>query len=557
MMRLLYLFACWLLTATSAAGAAGADELTNRMIVFDLSQSMWAPVGSDRRRYEVAQIVGARLVREMAAQQPEVSVGLMAFGHQYAPGEHLCNEDVARLADPSPLASRQAAERLARIAGHLPTPKGKTPLKEAIRQAALALKGGILIVISDFQETCDGGDEDIDPCTAFAELQRSGELDGIAIRYIVAVADATDDITRMSAFAQCTGAKLVRVDSAQAAADMAAAITLDLKRLSTRLDLRVAFKFDRDPDLPPLWGRPPLDGTISVEGALGSESARVDAPVELFSLIGGPYKVTTAVAGARSVTDVVLGKAGLVLNVMIPVARVALSAVGPEGETVTDGVWMVTAANGAKASRQGASTAFNLPPGRYHFAVRSPLGGAEFDLDLWPGSDERRELRLDARFQQAAAKATVSLAAQALSPSLFADRVAEPELLLTGAGRTLRITAGSGAKTVEPGHYDAAIAWGGTQWPVAPLDLGGGAAAAVSVQIAPSTVEATFAGAPGGDVLWTITAPTGEVVRLRGRRLSQSLPPGSYAIEAELDGETRRDRIEAGLGQALRIELTP
>jgi hypothetical protein len=130
-------------------------------------------------------------------------------------------------------------------------------------------------------------------------------------------------------------------------------------------------------------------------------------------------------------------------------------------------------------------------------------------------------------------------------------------LLLTTGGRTLKVTTGGSAKLVAPRHYDAAVAWNGAQWPMAPLDIAAGAATAISVDIAPSVIEAIFVGAPGGEVLWTISGPGGGVARLRGARLSQSLPPGAYTIEAEAGGETRRSRVDLGFGQARRIELPP
>ena len=277
---------------------------------------------------------------------------------------------------------------------------GKTPLTEAVRRAAGELdEGGVLIIVSDFQETCD--DERLEhPCDAFAEMQRSGELDGVEIRYIVAIADPTDDVARMSEYAQCTGAELVRADSPDAGAKIAAAIAADLKRLTVPLDLRVRFTLDRSTDLPPVWGRPPLDGSVTVAGTNGGGSATIDAAVEAFSLVGGAYTVTATVGGRTWTEEVVLeAEPGLVVDVAVPTARVALSVVGPEGEAVSDGAWTVTAKNGSAASREGAAAGFELPPGSYRVEVRSSLGGTAFDLDLKSGDDIRRQLKLDAALQ--------------------------------------------------------------------------------------------------------------------------------------------------------------
>ena len=417
----------------------------------------------------------------------------------------------------------------------------------------------MLIIVSDFQETCD--DERLEhPCDAFAEMQRSGELDGVEIRYIVAIADPTDDVARMSEYARCTGAELVRADSPDAGAKIAAAIAADLKRLTVPLDLRVRFTLDRSTDLPPVWGRPPLDGSVTVAGTNGGGSATIDAAVETFSLVGGAYTVTATVGGRTWTEEVVLeAEPGLVVDVAVPTARVALSVVGPEGEAVSDGAWTVTAKNGSAASRVGAAAGFELPPGSYRVEVRSSLGGTAFDLDLKAGDDIRRQLKLDAALQ-VSAKAMIRLAAEADSPSLFAERAtAEPELVLTRAGgRAVRVGAQAGATGLDPGHYDAAIAWGGGEWPIAPLDVAAGKEVTVAVKVAPGAIEATYEGSEGEDIVWRIRSEgDGEEIQLRGARLSQSLPPGVYRIQAELDGHARDLTVTVGIGSLHRIVLTP
>ena len=149
--------------------------------------------------------------------------------------------------------------------------------------------------------------------------------------------------------------------------------------------------------------------------------------------MGGAYAVTATVGGRTWTEEVVLeAEPGRVVDVAVPTARVALSVVGPEGEAVSDGAWTVTAKNGGAASRVGAAAGFELPPGSYRVEVRSSLGGTAFDLDLKSGDDIRRQLKLDAALQ-VSAKAMIRLAAEAVSPSLFAGRAtAEPELVLTG-----------------------------------------------------------------------------------------------------------------------------
>ena len=136
MSRLRLLAFALLLALPANTAMAQAGNLMDRFVIFDLSQSLWAPVGGEHRRYEVAKSTGERLVREMAALQPEASVGLIALGHQFAPRNERACEDVATIAPPTSLASASAVEGLARLARNLPRPMGKTPLTEAVRRAA-------------------------------------------------------------------------------------------------------------------------------------------------------------------------------------------------------------------------------------------------------------------------------------------------------------------------------------------------------------------------------------------------------------------------------------
>ena len=131
-------------------------------------------------------------------------------------------------------------------------------------------------------------------------------------------------------------------------------------------------------------------------------------------------------------------------------------------------------------------------------------------------------------------------------------------MLTRAGGRAVRIGAQAGATGLDPGHYDAAIAWGGGEWPIAPLDVAAGKEVTVAVKVAPGAIEATYEGSEGEDIVWRIRSEDGgEEVQLRGARLSQSLPPGAYRVQAELDGDARERIVTVGIGTLQRIVLTP
>lgn len=147
----------------------------------------------------------------------------------------------------------------------------------------------------------------------------------------------------------------------------------------------------------------------------------------------------------------------------------------------------------------------------------------------------------------------VTLAAHATRPQLLADQVTQgPQLLLTAGGRVVRVAAGLDPAQLGPGLYEAAIEWGGAQLPIAPLVVAG-EPLEVALQIEPSTVTLHFDGAPDEQVLWTIRRSEGGTLRIRGPIVKQSLPPGDYAIEAELNGEIRRGTLKVAVGEALTL----
>jgi Ca-activated chloride channel family protein len=148
------------LLAGVAAGRAADETRTpcteDAMIVFDASGSMAGNtvqgLFSDKTRIdEVRKALGEVL--------PEVTkfrkVGLITYG----PGPYgQCNVDLAFPPIPN------AAERIMSVVNAL-NPAGKTPLTEAVRQAAEVLdyktEKGVVVLVTDGEETCGGAPCDL------------------------------------------------------------------------------------------------------------------------------------------------------------------------------------------------------------------------------------------------------------------------------------------------------------------------------------------------------------------------------------------------------------
>lgn len=150
-----------LVMASSASVCAQQTEHADVMVVFDASGSMWGQIDGIAK-IEIAQKAFKGLSADWTATG--VSAGLIAYGHR-------------RKGDCSDiqLISRPSLEAASAMAGQVNTltPKGKTPLSAAVRQAADVLKfqenAATVVLLSDGIETCD-----LDPCAVGADLERLG-----------------------------------------------------------------------------------------------------------------------------------------------------------------------------------------------------------------------------------------------------------------------------------------------------------------------------------------------------------------------------------------------
>ena len=143
--------------ATTAA--APAAEGAKVMLVLDASGSMWGRVG-DITKIEAARQTVAAILQ---GWRPEDQLGLVVYGHRQ---KGQC-DDIEVM---KPLGPVDTGALLAQIGAI--SPKGKTPMTEAVRQAAESLKSvegkASVILVSDGIETCNA-----DPCAVAASLKKA------------------------------------------------------------------------------------------------------------------------------------------------------------------------------------------------------------------------------------------------------------------------------------------------------------------------------------------------------------------------------------------------
>ncbi len=194
----------------SIATAGMAEE--NVMVVFDGSNSMWGQIDGTAK-IEIARDVMQNLLGEWTEER---QVGLMAYGHRRR-GD--CS-DIETLVAPGKGAR---ADILARI--NAITPTGKTPLSDAIEQAATQLsytdQPATVVLISDGLESCGR-----DPCALAAALEKAGV--GFTAHVVGFGLGNDADAASLSCIAENTGGRYISASNAtelgQALSDVAVAV---------------------------------------------------------------------------------------------------------------------------------------------------------------------------------------------------------------------------------------------------------------------------------------------------------------------------------------------
>lgn len=152
--------AATLLTLSSTLLMGPAWSLEDKMLVLDVSGSMWGQIDG-KTKIAIARDVLKEVIKDWPS---ETQAGLIAYGHRKKGN---CT-DIEVLMPIDPLNVTTFGAVVDKL-----TPRGKTPLSDAVRLGANELKfteqKATVVLISDGKETCDK-----DPCALGLELERLG-----------------------------------------------------------------------------------------------------------------------------------------------------------------------------------------------------------------------------------------------------------------------------------------------------------------------------------------------------------------------------------------------
>ncbi|HUF87782.1 MAG TPA: VWA domain-containing protein [Thermohalobaculum sp.] len=168
------------------------------MLVLDVSNSMWGQIDGVSK-IEIAREVIADLLADWPA---DVELGLVAYGHRRA-GDCGDIETVVPVGRVDPRSYAATVNSL--------VPRGKTPLTDAVRQAAEDLgyrdTPATVVLVSDGVETCEG-----DPCALAEELERQGV--GFTAHVVGFDVSRIEDQSGLQCLAENTGGLYLTADTA-------------------------------------------------------------------------------------------------------------------------------------------------------------------------------------------------------------------------------------------------------------------------------------------------------------------------------------------------------
>lgn len=159
-MRARHLISSTILLLIALLGSPLQAAEQQAILVLDASGSMWGQIDG-KAKITIARDVVADMLKEWDSLNP---IGLVTYGHRRK-GDCKDIEPVIPLGPLDVNAFNKAVREL--------KPKGKTPMTEAVRQAAHLLKytedKATVILVSDGKETCKA-----DPCAIAKELEEQG-----------------------------------------------------------------------------------------------------------------------------------------------------------------------------------------------------------------------------------------------------------------------------------------------------------------------------------------------------------------------------------------------
>lgn len=496
-----------------AAGPAFAAD--RAIIVLDASGSMWGQIDG-KTKIEIAR---ETLADVLPTIRGDLELGLIAYGHR----EKGACSDIEEIVQPA----AGTRERISEAVGKL-NPKGKTPLTDAVRQAARSLRftedKATVILVTDGIETCEA-----DPCAVASELEQAG-VDFTV--HVVGFGLSDEEGRQVSCLAENTGGRYLQAKDATELSDaltqtVAAAPEPAPKPEPAAVDDNVTVKAvlaegGPDYDFNGRWDYFPMEGDTpaedSIEGGYGTAFTTTLQP--------GRYllRYRKDMATAETVVDVVEGEKidrELVLDAGVVTVRV----LPDDGADVDSSARFDLKVGDVDGGGYGEGTLV-MPAGEVTLATRLGQANAEESFTLAAGEIVTRDV-------------VMGIGILAIEAS-YAD--GGPKVEASG----LRVDVVSAKKSLDGKRKDIDGGYGpGNRFKLSPGDY-----------IVQARLDQAVAEQP---VTVTRGEMTDVVVNLNAGVLAISAP-GAYRIdvyEAKVDLQGKRKDLAGTYGEEFQVTLNP
>lgn len=552
--------------AVLLASATAAPAADKAIIVFDASGSMWGQIDGEAKIS-----IARRTLEQVLGTIPDtLELGFMAYGHR---DKGSCT-DIELIIPPGPNTDGPIVE-----AANGLTPKGKTPISDAVRKAAEELRyteeKATVILITDGLETCEA-----DPCAVATELEAAG-VDFTT--HVVGFGLSAEEGAQVACLAENTGGQYVQAENAAALG----------QALQTVAEVVVAEEATTTP--PPKVTAPPPVEEVKVDYNLRVTSRPAPDADPFTGADGIRYQIYRATADGREEQpiDTVYGQAGSAYELNLPAGRyviVASKDLAAAYATVELAEGEVTKVDivldaGLIIAHAMASTTEPAADDGVRWDITSSAG--ETDTSYGPN----RTILVASG--EATVKGTIGTATASVPVDVKAGEIIELDVVL-GAGRVLL----HGKRAPEATDYDNNIRWdainaageaetaygGEVKFDLAAGDYTikatlGEAIAEVKISLAAGqTLDEVVIVATGKIVAHALFAEGGPVITenarfdvlepepgLDGTRktittayndgASFDLPPGKYILVASADDAKAEAGIEVKAGPPLEVNV--
>lgn len=481
------------LTTALAATTAPLQAEGRSIIVLDGSGSMWGQIDG-RPKLEIAR---EALSGVLAGLPPETELGLMAYGHR----EKGSCSDIELVVPPAANTAQSIAD-----AANAMKFLGKTPLSEAVRQAAQELRAteekATVILITDGIETCDA-----DPCALGTELEQAG-VDFTT--HVVGFGLTEDEGKAVACLAENTGGRYIQAGDAGTLVEalkttVAAAPAPDPApepepapaAIEFNLLPTATFAAEGDPvpaDLGMAWEV----YRINADGTTG-EWLRTEYGAAKFMLDPGTYRLVGALSEARGEMDVTVTADATLQPVMnLNAGRLIVHPKLDAAAPVVDGAAVQFALPGDRTATYYGRAEVIVPAGDVPVTVTIDQAIVTEVITLAPGATIERDIIA------AAGIATIDAfytAGMKIESGGHAVMVLPAKAALDGTRDTIETNFGPGVQvTLPPGDYLARVELDLAR-AEAPFTVTGGQSSDVSVVLEAGVMAITAPGATQVDVL--------------------------------------------------------